>query len=1036
MATNKKQPKGKAKVRTSVKKPKGPSVKKIRKSTSLPHTPVPTSTGDRAVLQKEHSGLIVVGLGASAGGLEALEEFFQNMPPESGMAYVVVTHQHPGHTSLLPELLRKSTRMRIVEVTDGQRIESNSIYMGPPGMNLAVLNGTFHLMEPEDPTALRLPIDYFLRSLAEDQKENAYCVILSGTGTDGTLGLGAIKGQGGMTMVQSVQSAKYGGMPQSAVETGFADFVLPVSQIPGQLLDYARGHYRIVGEQAFPMGNHRSEALKKIFVLLRNRTGNDFSNYKASTMLRRIERRMNIHKIETPKKYLRFLQQNPKELDLLFTDMLIGVTNFFRDPDAFQAFAKAATEVLLSKPMDEMVRIWVPGCSTGEEAYSIAIILRELKEILKYSLLIQVFATDLDKKAIDLARIGRYPEGIVSDVNPKRLARFFNKEEGGSYRISQEIREMVIFAPQNIIVDPPFTKLDILSCRNLLIYLDASLQKRLMPLFHYAMRPNGLLFLGPSETTTGFEQLFAVVDKKWKLFTAKEVGPSNYPRFGSNFEMTLPTPLRSPVLSRARIERQPSIPAQVQQVLLDRYIPPSVLVDTAGEVAYIHGRTGAYLEPASGQPSLNIFKMAREGLRLELASVIRQAATQKEEVIHTGIQVKSSGEIKLVNVIARKITEPKALRGLILVMFQTAMPVVSPSEGQKKIRAKVGSKSDNQALERELVHTKETLQSTVEEWETSNEELKSTNEELQSTNEELQSTNEEMETAREELQSLNEELQTVNAQLQMKVDDLSQAHDDIQNLLNSTDVATVFLDNSLNILRFTPQAKKVINLIESDVGRPLDDLTSKVSHGSLVGDAQEVLRTLMFKEAEVQTNDENWYLMRLIPYRSIGDKILGLVLTFVDISQLKHAQFELHENKEKLESIIKTASDAIISIDEDYQIIAFNKAAESQLKFPSSSAIGQSFHLFIPEKLRIRYHHRLKAFGSTKKTHERALEQKGEIWTLMVDGKEVSFLVSISQTFIADQKLFTMILRKLKDLKWLKGVRIEEKLVGTEGKTE
>jgi two-component system CheB/CheR fusion protein len=871
-------------------------------------------------------GFPVVGLGASAGGLEALEKFFAHVAPSCGIGFVVVTHQHPGHTSLLPELLRKCTRMRVLAAVDGVAVEPNCVFMSPAEGYLAILNGRLHVMEPDEPGLLRLPIDYFFRSLAEDQKEKAIGIVLSGTGTDGTLGLKAIKGAGGMTMVQEPASAKYSGMPSSAIGTGLVDYVLRAEQIPAQLGAYAQGPYLAsVSREAVSEGR-LSEPMQKINVLLRARTRHDFSAYKANTIRRRIERRINVHQLTGAEQYLRFLKENPHELDLLFRDLLIGVTSFFRDPEAFEALAKAALPgILAERPEGGALRVWAPGCASGEEAYSLAMVLREQMDRAKQGMTAQVFATDLDHKAIETAREGLYPEGIARDIRPQRLGRFFVKANNG-YRIKKEIREMVIFAAQNVLKDPPFTKLDLLVCRNLLIYLQPEAQERVLSLFHYALNPEGVLFLGPSESVSGMSDHFAALDKKWRIYRRKEpVGGLPVP---ARFAAALPGREATPRGESEAAGRGQKLHLSVllEKTLLNRYAPACVIVNDRGDILHIHGRTGDYLEPASGQPRLNILEMAREGLRIDLAAALRRAAAQDAPVVHGGVRVRTNGDFAAVRLTVTKLSEPESIRGLLLVAFQTEP---AAEKGQRAARKPASRPAKAPAgrvleLEHELQYAKETLQSTVEELETSNEELKSTNEELQSTNEELQSANEELETSKEEMQSLNEELQTVNAQLQAKVDDLARTGDDMQNLLNSTEVATIFLDQELRIKRFTPEARKLVNLIPSDTGRPLADLAWNLRYDELQADAAEVLRTLVFKEKEVQTKEGAWRQVRILPYRTTDNLIDGLVMTFVNINRGKQAEEAAQQARAYAESVVATMREPLLVLDEGLRVVSAN----------------------------------------------------------------------------------------------------------------
>jgi two-component system, chemotaxis family, CheB/CheR fusion protein len=872
------------------------------------------------------TNFLFVGLGASAGGLEALEEFFLHTPPASGMAFVVMTHQHPGHVSLLPELLKKHTRMSVIAARDGLRVAPNCVYVATAEGYLGVFDGTLHLMPFKDSGGARLPIDYFFRSLAEDQKERAVGIVLSGTGTDGTLGLKAIKGATGMVMAEDPASAKYSGMPQSAIATGLVDYVLPPGQLAAQLIAYAQGPYVAPIEPGPAADGALPEPMQKILIHLRSRTGQDFSVYKPSTIRRRIERRMNVHQLHGPQQYIQFLQENPHEFDLLFKELLIGVTSFFRDPEAFDFLAKTALpELLKARREDSPVRLWVPGCATGEEAYSLAMVLQECLDRLKLRLHVQIFATDLDTEAIEIARGGQYPDGIAGDVSQERLKRFFVKEDA-TYRVRKEIRELVIFAPQNLLKDPPFTKQDLISCRNLLIYLKADAQKQLFGLFHYALKPEGLLFLGPSENITEPANHFEVRNKKWKLFGRKNSAVTYFPPLQSGHTRLVPVAggetTGAPAGARAR---ESQLPALLEKVLMKRFVPACVVINERGDIHFIQGRTGDYLEPAAGQPRLNILEMAREGLRAELTAALRRAVAQEEEIIHERVRVRTNGNLILVTITVSRITEPETLRGLLLVTFRPSPGLPAPSKKQRGALTKkeAGRLKD---LERDLQFTRESLQSTVEELEAANEELKSTNEELQSTNEELQSANEELETSKEEMQSLNEELQTVNAQLQGKVDDLSEASDDMQNLLNSTAVATIFLDADLKIKRFTEESRKLINLIPTDAGRSIGDLASNLDYTQLVADARDVLRTLVFKEKEIQTKDGSWRMMRISPYRTTENVIDGLVITFVDINATKQAEQVAQAARVYAENIVDTVREPLLILDRELRVVSANQS--------------------------------------------------------------------------------------------------------------
>jgi two-component system CheB/CheR fusion protein len=839
--------------------------------------------------EREKVSFPIVAIGASAGGLEALEQFLGHVPARSGIAFVVIQHLDPTYKGIMQELLQRITPMEVLQVEDRMKVEPNHVYVIPPNKDMSILHGALHLFEPSAPRGLRLPIDFFFRSVAEDHREKSVGVILSGMGSDGTTGLRAIKEKGGLALAQEPSSAKFNSMPRSAIDQGLADIVAPAEELPGRIIDYFA--HTLVIAPGLPLEPRAQSALEKITILLRNHSGHDFSVYKKNTVYRRVERRMGIHQIDKIASYVRFLQENPQELGLLFKELLIGVTSFFRDPDEWKEMKEKAFPALLGKrKAASPLRAWVVGCSTGEEAYSLAIALKEAREEAKLAerFPIQIFATDLDRDAIDKARQGFFPDGIVQDLSPERLNRFFVKEERG-YRVSTEVREMVVFAEQNVIQDPPFTKLDILTCRNLLIYLTPEAQKKLLPLFHYSLNPDGILFLGNAETIGTFTGLFSPVSGKLRIYRrldpATEAAPVEFPvSFAKN-----PKGAESE-------ESRPAANLQTltEKLVIEKYSPAAVVTNDGGDILYISGRTGKYLEPAMGKTNWNIFAMAREGLRYELTSAFRKALLQKEEVVFRGLNVRTNGAGQTVDLTVQALQEPEGLRGIVITVFtDVTSPVKTKRRNRKGESVAVGSRVA--AVEDELRVTREEFQSCREEMQSSQEEAKSTMEELQSTNEELQSMNEELTTSKEELQSMNEELQTVNFELQARVDSLSRAENDWENLLNSTDIATLFLTNELRVRRFTAQATKLFKLIPGDVNRPITDLASDLHYPEMVEDAGKVLKTLVPMEREVTARDGRWLAVRVMPYRTLDNRIDGVTITFTDITKAKTLEAKLRE---------------------------------------------------------------------------------------------------------------------------------------------
>jgi two-component system CheB/CheR fusion protein len=836
-------------------------------------------------------GIRVVGLGASAGGLEPLEQFLHGVPEGSGLAYLVVQHMDPTHKTLLVGLLQRATSMPVHEAAQAQAIEADTVYVIPPDAELTVRAGALHLEKPGEPRGQRLPIDVMFSSVARELGDRAIGVVLSGMGSDGTQGLRAIKTQGGLTLAQQPESAQFDSMPRSAIAAGCVDIVALPADLPARILS-------ITGRQAPPEasagepGTHATTALDTILALLHEHTRHDLALYKSNTLLRRVERRVAVHGLGSMTAYADFLRTNPQELDLLFKEMLIGVTSFFRDPQVWQDLQEKVLPDLLARHAADAapLRAWVVGCSTGEEAYSLAIAFSEALDALPAPAhrQLQIFATDLNADAIASARSGRFAATIAQDLTPARLSRFFSERPGG-YLIDKRIRDMVLFAQHDVILDPPFTRLDILSCRNLMIYFGAALQKRLVPLFHYSLRPGGALLLGSSETVGRAPSLFVPLHPKSRLYWRSENG-------GAPGAVVFPTH-RRPTLRSASQETalpHPNTPPTNLQSLADQWLlqshaPPAVLVNEAGDIVYISGRTGRYLEPAAGKANWNIHVMARPAIRAQLAVALRTALLDRTTVQLQGLRLDDDTDAA-VDITVQASAQPKSLEGMAMIVFRD----VPAPPGRRGRRSKPGAAADPGSTE-ELQRSREEINALRQEMRASQEELQAANEELQSTNEELQSANEELTTSKEEAQSMNEELQTINGELQSKLDDLALAQSDMQNLLNSTDIATLFLDNQLNVRRYTEQIARVIHLREGDIGRPLSELASTLLYPELHADVKETLRTLAFSEKQIATSDGHWFTVRIMPYRTLANVIQGVVITFVDITAAKELESRLRK---------------------------------------------------------------------------------------------------------------------------------------------
>jgi len=902
----------------------------------------------------------IVGIGASAGGLAAFEAFFSGMPAgnDPGMAFVIVQHLAPDHKSILSDLIQRYTRMAVHEVTDGMVVAPDCVYIIPPGHDMALLNGSLQLLKSSSVRRQRLPIDFFFHSLAQDKRERAIGIILSGTGTDGTRGVRAIKEENGMVIVQIPESAEFDAMPRSAIATGLVDYELPATEMPAKLVAYAT---HLVGRRPIDVipPTDAETSLKKIFLLLRSQTTHDFSLYKPTTIHRRIERRMALHQIDRLESYVSYLNKTPDEVEALFRDLLINVTRFFRDSEAFAVLEKEIIPRLFEgRPDGAAVRAWVPGCSTGEEAYSIAMLLAEQMESLHHSYPVQLFATDIDDRAVAVARAGVYPASIAADVSPQRLARFFSVErDSGVYRVNKHLRDMLVFSEQDAIKDPPFSKLDLLSCRNLLIYLTPELQQRLLLLFHYSLNPGGTLFLGSSESTGEAGSLFTTLDAKAKVYRRKDETPA-VPGRGP-----VPPAFKGEVLiphhptHRMRPTVKTPLRELTERELLAHTGLVGALVNAKGDVLYLHGRSGLYLEPPAGEPGVsNILSMAREGLRVALASTLHKAASSSETVRAPGVRVKTNGHSVVIDLTVRPLQGPKGSESpLFLVIF--AEPREAPADQALAHDAEPKGESAKLVaeLQNELRAKDEYLRSANEQLQSATEELQSSNEEMQSINEELQSTNEELETSKEELQSVNEELSTVNTELQSKVLGLSQANNDMNNLLAGTGIATLFVDHQLRILRFTPAVGAILNVILSDVGRPVAHIvTNLAGYDRLVADIREVLDSLVPKDVEVQTTEGKFFTMRIRPYRTLENAIEGAVISFIDITAMVRAREDLRKANEllRLAVVVRDAHDAVTVQDLQGGILAWNPAAARIYGWNEAEALRMNIRDRIPQPQR------------------------------------------------------------------------------------
>jgi two-component system, chemotaxis family, CheB/CheR fusion protein len=902
-----------------------------------------TARGER------QTGTLVVGLGASAGGIKALKEFFSHVAADSGIAYVVILHLSPDYESRLAEVLQVTARIPVIKVTEAVEIESNHVYVVPQNKSLEIQGTRLDVSEVTRLEQRRAPVDLFFRALADAHGSRSVCVVLSGTGPDGSSGLKRVKEYGGLTVAQDPNEAEHQDMPRNAIATGLVDLVLPVAQIPGRIAAFEqllRLEAPDVAPSARGLENH--EVLREVLNLVRVRTGHDFANYKTATLQRRIQRRITVHDLDSITSYARLIREEPNEAVLLMRELLISVTRFFRDPDAFAVLEeRIVPRLFVGKQAHDQVRVWVAGCATGEEAYSIAMLLVEHCERQEVRPTIQVFATDLDEQAIAIAREGLYSVADTADLSEERLQHFFVREPSG-FRVRRELRELLLFAHHNVIRDPPFSHLDLISCRNLLIYLTRSVQERLMETFHFALRPGTYLFLGASETPEGTNDLFLRADPHVHVYESRSV----------TSRLSLPQSAEPSFLrprAQTRIAELHPLdriaPANLHLRLLEQYAPPSIVVAEDHRIVHVSEGAARYLQVPPGEPSVELFRLIRPDLRTDLRAALHQAAQQRIAVDVSGVRLSEENGEHLINVTVRPVLrDGEPLRGFFLVLFEAAGLATEEGDGAANPFTRAAGTADHH-IEDELAAVKTRLRVTIDQYETQVEEAKAGNEELQAMNEELRSATEELEASKEELQSVNEELTTVNQELKIKVEELSLTNNDFQNLMNATDIGTIFLDLTLRVKLSTPKARQVFNLLDSDIGRPLSNITSSLRDVNIHADVKNVLDRLQNVEREVQTEDGCWHLLRVLPYRTTDNRIDGVVVTFQDITARRQAEQHVRQSEERLRLLIDSATDyAIFTMNEQGAIDSWNSGAERVFGYQANEIIGSDFAiLFIPE---------------------------------------------------------------------------------------
>lgn len=875
---------------------------------------------------------IVVGIGASAGGVEAFEAFFTQLSPDTGMAFVVIQHLAPEHESILDQIIQRYTKMPVQQAKNDIEVEANHIYVISPNTMLGLYNGKLQTTPPAEGTRIRLPIDYFFRSLAADMHERAIGIILSGTASDGTLGLKAIKEQGGLIMVQDPATTVYDGMPRNAIATGLVDFILSPDAMPEKLVSYTRLALDATRSWVTLPETLVSESLQQILFMIRAQTGQDFFHYKESTIRRRIERMMAVNQIEEIQDYVRFLQNNSIGVEALFRDMLIGVTSFFRDKEAFECLKETVIPRLFeNRRPNEPIRIWVAGCSTGEEAYSIAILMREQMLALRQEFRVQIFATDIDTNAVDRARLGIYPSNIALDVPEQYLSQYFLPTTEG-YQVTKSLREMLIFAIHSVTQDPPFSKLDLISCRNLLIYLDAELQSKVLSYFHFALAPTGFLLLGSSESLGKHDRDFKIYNLQHKLFQRAHSPTS------SRFKINAP-PLNiiAPGKEGHIVPRTlptPTLREATETMLLKDWTPACVIINHEGSLRYVHGRTGQYLEISTGETQqLDIIRSAREGLKTPLTTAIYRAISQHREIYEPGVRVETKGAETFFNLIVKPFSAATN-ENLLAVFFDEIefAPTNENPNSEKTLSSLDERDQKNRLLQQELTDTREYLQAIIEE-------LKSSNEEMQSMNEELQSVNEELETSQEELKAVNEELLTTNSELERKVEEVTWANSDLENTLNTIQTGIILLDTDNCVRRFNPAATEVFKLIPSDMGRPLTHVISDLNYPTLLEDLEKVFTTLIPHEVDIQSTKGRWYNLQMRPYRTAQNAIKGIVISFNDVTAQRRTE-AIEEARLLGENVFNAVREPLVLIDETLQIINANEAFFQIMNVTAQETLG------------------------------------------------------------------------------------------------